>query len=188
MDFTKPQSAPAAAPTPGVATPAAPAPASPFKAATSRFYDATVAARVFKAAGKEETCAAGQVLFAEDDPNQKGGFLRSGSRMYYIAEGEVALARGGKALDIVNKGDVFGEMSVISGRPRSASATAKSAGIVYSMDASELEKALGQSPEFAMMLASVMYDRLRLLASRISARGLKPGVRRAARAACSIPP
>ncbi|APV48409.1 hypothetical protein BWI17_01125 [Betaproteobacteria bacterium GR16-43] len=172
MDFTKPQSAPAAAPIPG----AAPPPASPFKAATSRFYDATVAARVFKAAGKEEKCAAGQVLFAEDDPNQKSGFLRSGSRMYYIAEGEVALARGGKALDIVNKGDVFGEMSVISGRPRSASATAKSAGIVYSMDASELEKALGQSPEFAMMLASVMYDRLRLLASRISARGLKPGV------------
>lgn len=181
FDFTKPSSPAPAAPAPAVPSaagaPAQPAPpaASPFKAATSRFYDPAVAAKVFKATGKEEKCAPNQLLFAEDDPNQKGGFLRSGSRMYYIAEGDVALTRAGKPLDIVTQGDVFGEMSVISGRPRSASATAKSGGLVYSMDAGELETALGQNPEFALMLASVMYDRLRLIAARVASRALKPG-------------
>jgi CRP-like cAMP-binding protein len=75
----------------------------------------------------------------------------------------------------VNKGDVFGEMAVISGRPRSASATAKTACVVYSMSEGELQTALGRNPEFAMMLASVMYDRLRLIAARLAARALKPG-------------
>jgi CRP-like cAMP-binding protein len=174
FDFTRPSPLSGTAPTPAAGTPAPPA-AAPFKAATSRFYDPAVAARVFKAAGKEEQCAASQVLFTEDDPSQKGGFLRSGSRMYFIAAGEVALTRAGKPLDIVTQGDVFGEMSVISGRPRSATATAKTGCHVYSMDSGELETALGQNPEFAMMLASVMYDRLRLIAARVASRALKPG-------------
>jgi CRP-like cAMP-binding protein len=176
FDFTKPQPAPGAAPAP--AAPAAPPPpaAAPFKAATSRFYDSGVAASVFKESGKEEKFGPNDVLFTEDDAAQKAGLLRSGSRMYYIAEGEVALTRAGKPLDIVARGDVFGEMSVISGRPRSATATSKAASHVYSLDAGELEKALGRHPEFAMMLASVMYDRLRLIAARLASRALKPGV------------
>ncbi len=172
MDFTKPQPLSGTVP-----ASAASAGAAPFKAATSRFYNADVAARVFRESGREEKFAPGQVLFAEDDKSSKGGLLgmRAGTRMYYVAEGEVVLTRAGKALDIVNKGDVFGEMAVISGQPRSASAAAKSACVVYSVDASELQLALGRSPEFAMMLASVMYDRLRLIAARLAARALKPG-------------
>jgi CRP-like cAMP-binding protein len=175
MDFTKPQGAlRPASPAP---TPTAPPVAAPFKAATSRFYNAEVAAQVFKASGREERIAPEQELFAEDEASKSGGMLgmRSGSRMYFIAEGDVALTRAGKPLDIVTKGDVFGEMSVISGRPRSATATAKAAGLVYSLDATELQTALGRSPEFAMMLASVMYDRLRLIAARLASRALKPG-------------
>lgn len=175
FDFTKPQAAPSTpAPAPGAAQPVA---AGPLKSATSRFYNAEVAARVFRESGREEALAAGHVLFAEDDKTSKGGLLgmRSGSRMYYIAEGEVALTRAGKPLDIVNKGDVFGEMAVITGAPRSATATAKGACQVHSLDAGELQAALGRNPEFAMMLASVMYDRLRLIAARLAARALKPG-------------
>ncbi len=171
FDFTKPPPAPGA---PGGPPPAA---AGPLKSATSRFYNSEVAARVFRESGREEKFAPGQQLFAEDDKSAKGGLLgmRAGSRMYYIAEGEVTLTRGGKALDIVNKGDVFGEMAVITGQPRSASATAKSACVVYSLDAGELQTSLGRNPEFAMMLASVMYDRLRLIAARLAGRALKPG-------------
>jgi CRP-like cAMP-binding protein len=76
----------------------------------------------------------------------------------------------GKALDIVNAGEVFGEMAVISGRPRSATASAKADGLAYSLDASQLQAALGRSPEFALMLASVMYDRLRFIAARLVSR------------------
>ena len=152
FDFTRPQPLPSATGAPN-APGVQPAAAGPLKAASSRFYNTEVAAKVFRESGREEKFAAGQELFAEDDKASKGGLLRSGSRMYYISEGEVGLTRAGKALDIVNKGDVFGEMAVISGQPRSASATAKTACLVHSLDASELQVALGRSPEFAMMLA-----------------------------------
>ena len=164
MDFTKPQ-----------AGSAAPEASAPFKAASSRFYNADAAAAVFKARGREERFTPGQVLFTEDEKTSKGGLFKTASRMYYLADGQVALTIGAKPLDIVNKGEVFGEMAVISGQPRSASAAAKTACLVHSLDAGELQTALGRSPEFAMMLASVMYDRLRLIAARLASRALKPG-------------
>lgn len=173
FDFTRPQGGAGTPPPPPSTAPSA----GPLKANTSRFYSSDVAGKVFRASGKEEKLSAGQELFAEDDKATRGGLLgmRAGSRMYFIAEGEVALTRGGKPLDIVNQGDVFGEMAVITGQPRSASATAKSACVVYSLDAAELQAALGRDPGFAMMLASVMYDRLRVVAARLAARALKPG-------------
>ena len=105
MDFTKPQ----------VEKPAASA---PFKAAQSRFYDSAAAAKVFREAGREERFAAGQVIFEEDEKAKGGLFSKSSSRMYFLAEGEVALSIRGKPLDIVKAGEVFGEMAVISGQPR----------------------------------------------------------------------
>lgn len=166
LDFT--------APAPTVPPPAAPTPApsasAPFKPATSRFYDPAVAAKLFRAAGKEERFGPGQVLFAEDDKAATGVFKKPTSRMYLLAEGEVALSIGGKPLDQVKAGEVFGEMSVITGRPRSATATAKTAGMGWSLDAAELQVALSKAPEFALMIMSVMFDRLRFLAARLSMR------------------
>jgi CRP-like cAMP-binding protein len=157
MDFTKPQAE-------------APVAATPFKAAASRFYDAKAAAEVFRACGREERFAAGQVLFEEDDRVSRGGLFRTASRMYYVVEGDVALTLGGKRLDAMGVGDVFGEMAVVTGQPRSATATARAAGSAFSMDGGELQAAIGKHPEFALMLASVMYDRLRFLAARLAAR------------------
>jgi CRP-like cAMP-binding protein len=166
LDFTQP--APAA--------PAAAAAASaPFKAAQSRFYDSQVAARIFKAMGKEERFTEGQILFAMDDKASSGGMFKSASRMYYIFEGEVGVAIGRKQLDSVGKGEIVGEMAVISGRPRSATATAKAPVHAYSMDARELQASIGQSPEFALMLASVMYDRLRFIAAQLALKPVKAG-------------
>lgn len=161
MDFTRPQ-APAAAP----------APSAPFKAANSRFYKPEVAAELFRASGREERFAAGQPIFAEDEKASKGGLFSRGSatRMYYLAEGDVGLTIGGRPLDLVKAGEVFGEMAVISGRPRSATATARADCLAYSMDAGELQAAVGRNPEFALMLASVMFDRLRFIAARLASR------------------
>ena len=157
--------------------PAAPAGAAsaPFKAAQSRFYDIKTAERIFRAMGKEERFAEGQTLFTQDDKATAGGLFKGGSRMYYIAEGEVGVAIGRKQLDSVGKGEVVGEMAVISGRPRSATATAKSPVLAFSMDAKELTLAIGQSPEFGLMLASVMYDRLRFIAAQLALKPMKPG-------------
>ena len=157
MDFTRPQPDGAAA-------------SAPFKAANSRFYDRAVAQQVFKQAGREERFEAGRVIFEEDEKVSRGGLFKQASRMYFLAEGEVALTIAGKPLDIVKAGEVFGEMAVISGQPRSASATARSEGVAHSMDAGELQNVIGSNPEFGLMLASVMYDRLRFIAARLASR------------------
>src|SRR5690606_34662366 len=125
---------------------------------------------IFKADGKEERFSAGQSIFEEDEKASRGGLFRQASRMYYLASGEVTLAIGGKTLDTVSPGEVFGEMAVISGRPRTASATASLDSVAWSMDAKELQGALAHSPDFALMLASVMYDRLRFIAARLASR------------------
>ena len=157
MDFTKPQPDMAAA-------------SAPFKASGSRFYDSKVAGEVFRAAGTEEKLAAEQVIFSEDAAKARGP-----NRMYYIAEGEVTLTIGGRPLETIAQGEVFGEMAVITGRPRSASARARNAAVVYSMDAAQLQAAIGKVPEFGLMLASVMYDRLRFVASQLAGRTLAKG-------------
>jgi CRP/FNR family transcriptional regulator, cyclic AMP receptor protein len=169
MDFTKPQPDMAAA-------------SAPFKAAGSRFYDSKIAGQVFRMAGTEEKLAAEQVVFSEDQPGKAG----KPARMYYVADGEIALTIGGRPLEMAMKGEVFGEMAVITGRPRSATARARTAATVYSLDAAQLQGALGKSPEFGLMLASVMYDRLRFVASRLQSRTLAPGS--AAREAAAFPP
>ena len=168
LDFTQPQE------------PAPPAPASPqtsvasvpFKAAQSQFYNASVAAKIFQLAGKRADFTAGQTLFAEDDKSTKGGLLslKSATRMFFLADGEVALTMGGRPLDTLKPGEVFGEMAVISERPRTATATAKTTCVAYSLDAAELQDAVGRMPEFALMLMSVMFDRLRFIAARLAAR------------------
>lgn len=158
MDFTRPQPEGAAA-------------SAPFKAANSRFYDRAVAEAVFRRAGREERLEANRIVFEEDEKVSRRGLFKTASRMYFLAEGEVALTMAGKPLDIVKAGEVFGEMAVITGEPRSATATARTAATAYSLDAAELQTVMGVNPEFGLMLASVMYDRLRFVAARLATRG-----------------
>jgi CRP-like cAMP-binding protein len=180
FDFTKPAGDKAAA----APAPAAPAASAPFKASSSRFYNAGAAELLFRASGKEERFPKGQQIFVEAE--KAGGLFKAASRMYFLAEGEVQLTMGPRPLDIVKKGEIFGEMAVITGQPRSATATARADCHVFSMDAYELQNALGRNPEFALMLASVMYDRLRFLAQRLAGKTMAKGA--AARAASVFEP
>jgi CRP-like cAMP-binding protein len=168
FDFTKPQ-VPKPASSDGFDFTKPPAPegsSAPFKAGSSKFYNAQVAKKLFQDAGKEEQFAEGQKIFEEA---AKGGLFKA-SRMYYVAEGEVGLTIGARALDAVKAGEIVGEMAVISDRPRSATATAKTACLTYSLSAGELQAAIGKTPEFALMLMSVMFDRVRFVAARLAAR------------------
>ena len=169
-------------PPPGTPAPAASASA-PFKPAISKFYDSAVATRLFKGSGKTEQFAAGTTLFVENEKSGKQGLFgkRVVHRMYLVTSGEVALSRGGKPLDTIKPGEIFGEMAVISdsagSATRSATATAKTDCQAYSLDAEELQSALQTTPEFALMLMSVMFDRLRFVAARLATRKAAPGVR-----------
>ena len=173
FDFTKPQAPQPASPDGFDFTKPPPAESSaPFKPAHSQFYNPAVAKKLFQSAGKEEEFAAGQKIFEEAEKASKGGVfsLKSATRMYYVSQGEVQLSIGGKMLDTVKAGEILGEMAVISERPRSATATAKAACRVYGLTASEVQQALAHTPEFALMLMSVMFDRIRFVAARLAAR------------------
>ena len=186
FDFTKPRSANPALSMPTVAS-------APFKPAVSKFYDAAVATRLFQGSGKHEQFPAGSTLFVENERSGKQGLFgkRVIHRMYLITNGEVALSANGKPLDTIRAGEIFGEMAVISDSPagstRSATATAKTDCETYSLDAAELQSALRTTPEFALMLMSVMFDRLRFVAARLATRKAVPGMRTAREGATFSP-
>jgi CRP/FNR family transcriptional regulator, cyclic AMP receptor protein len=181
FDFTQPTDGVAKTPTPAPTPENAPAAAgsAPFKPAGSKFYDATVAERFFRRAGKVEKIAAGTILFSEGDKSGKQGLFgkRVIHRMYFLITGEVALTVGEKPLDTIKAGEVVGEMAVISEIPgvttasaRSATATTKTDCEVISLDGMETQTGLIEAPEFALMLMSVMFDRMRFIAARLAMR------------------
>lgn len=135
--------------------------------AQSEVYSANVARLFFHANGKARNVAAGTALFAENS---------TGSNMYFLASGDVALTRGGKPLDVIKAGEVLGEMSVLTGVPRSATATAKTACEVIELDGKTFSGAIQKTPEFALMLLAILIKRLRLaLAMQMLGKGQAPG-------------
>jgi len=121
--------------------------------AQSDVYNANVARLFFHTNGKPCNIATGTVLFTENTP---------GNTLYFLAAGEVALTRGGKPLDVIKAGEVLGEMSVLTGEPRSATATARADSEVIELDAGAFSGAIQKTPEFALMLLAILIKRLRL--------------------------
>ncbi|BAO31025.1 cyclic nucleotide-binding domain-containing protein [Sulfuritalea hydrogenivorans] len=149
LDFSGKPAAPAPKP---VAKPSPPAePASP--------YEPRLALAFFKIAGTLEQFAAGKQIFAENE--KAGGLFSKGARIYLLLDGDVALTLKGKPLELVLPGEIFGEMAAIADMPRSATATARKACRVLSLDEKAFLQSLQQMPEFALMLMSVMAQRLR---------------------------
>ncbi|MGH8668134.1 MAG: Crp/Fnr family transcriptional regulator [Burkholderiales bacterium] len=148
LDFSKPAKAPASA--------APPAPA----------YLPAVARAFFESAGRAESVAAGTKLFTENEKASR--ILLKRDKMYLLLQGEVALFARGKPVGSVKPGEIFGEMAAISESPRSASAVAKNACEVISLDEKQFHGALRQKPEFALMLLGIMIARLRAMLARLS--------------------
>lgn len=121
-------------------------------------YDPAIALAFFRAAGTPEMIAEGEKIFAEKDRDIP---LLRRNKVYFLLKGEVGLVAGRKPIGRVRPGEIFGEMAVISGAPRSASAVANTACRVIALDDREFEAALRKKPEFALMLMSVMIHRLR---------------------------
>ena len=119
----------------------------------SDVYNANVARLFFHANGKTRNVAAGGALFAENS---------AGNTLYFIASGEVALTRGGKPLDVIKAGEVLGEMSVLTGEARSATATARAPCEVIELDGNAFAGAIQKTPDFALMLLAILIKRLRL--------------------------
>jgi|LakMenEpi03Aug12_release.lakeMendotaPanAssembly.Ray.scaffolds.fasta_scaffold351375_2 CRP-like cAMP-binding protein len=167
----------------------------PFKSGVGH-YDTSIAQAFFKKFGKAESFAKGAQVFAENEQSNKQSIFKKSvskalttpleqslfarknvHRMYYLTEGEVLLSGEGFLEEVASPGDVFGEMAVLSEIPdmelparRSATAKATADIKCFSLDGDEVQTGLQSQPEFALMLMSVMFERLRAQVIRFSAR------------------
>jgi len=128
-------------------------------AAQSPFYKPAVALAFFRTAGTMEEKPGGKPIFCENE--KTGGLFSKSARMYLLLEGEIGLMIRNTFFGVVKPGDVFGELAVIAGLPRSATAMAKIKCRVLSLDEKQFHAALEKKPEFALMLMSSMVQRLR---------------------------
>ncbi|MBI3041844.1 MAG: cyclic nucleotide-binding domain-containing protein [Betaproteobacteria bacterium] len=152
------------------ATPAAPAkPAAAAKPAQSKLYQPAVALQFFKTAGKVESIAQGKPIFVE---NEGGANLYSeGARMYLLLDGQVALSVRKKPVGGVRKGEIFGELAPISQFPRTATAVAATACKVISVNEKQFQDGIAKSPDFAIMLMSIIINRLRETIAKLTSGG-----------------
>ena len=107
------------------------------------------------------TVAAGETLFREGDP---------GDRLCLIAHGAIEISievRGGQRARIVTmaEGAIFGEAALLDGRPRSATARAIEASIVYELPREALIGDLAANMPSATM--HVLLNLARVLSTRM---------------------
>ena len=132
------------------------------KEADKLVYDVEVARSFFLSNGKPATLKKEGVLLTEQS---------AGGKMYFLIRGEIALSINGKGLDVVHTGEILGEMSVLTGAPRTATAIAKTDCMLIALEAAQFQDALSRQPEFALMLMHMMLSRLRLMLSMLRMRG-----------------
>ena len=157
-------------------------------------YDANVANAFFKRFGKAESFVSGALVFAQHEQSNKQSIFQKSvakalttpldrllfakknvHRMYFLTEGEVVLSAEGMLEETARVGDVFGEVAVLSeipdiDTPAKRTATAKAASNIkcFSLDGNEVQTGLRSQPEFALMLMSTMFERLRARVIRFS--------------------
>jgi len=115
---------------------------------------------LFKQSREFQPFAAGQVIFKEGDP---------GDLMYVVQDGEIDLLLGDRVIETLDAGDIFGEMAILDGKPRSASARAKTDCRVVPINQKRFTMMLQNTPYFAVQVMQVMVDRLRRMDAMQSA-------------------
>jgi CRP/FNR family cyclic AMP-dependent transcriptional regulator len=99
---------------------------------------------------------AGAVVFEEGDP---------GSRMYVIISGEVRIVKrmGARTITLAHlgPGEAFGEMALLDGQPRSASAVVERAARILEIEEAAFEDLVRRNGEVALRLLRRLSGRLR---------------------------
>jgi len=99
---------------------------------------------------------AGAVVFEEGDP---------GSRMYVIQSGEVRIVKRVGTRDItlarLGPGEAFGEMALLEGQPRSATAVVEAAARILEIDEAAFADLIRRNGEIALRLLRRLSARLR---------------------------
>jgi CRP-like cAMP-binding protein len=133
----------------------------------------TAAERAVLAAGlREKRFALGEAILAQG---------QAGDSMFIIADGrvQVSLAQGNvfSHLASLSAGDVLGEMSLITGEPRSATCLAATDVLCYELDHATLQSVLTTRPAIADQLSALLAARqehLERKGDELAARAAEP--------------
>ncbi len=94
----------------------------------------------------------GEIIFSAGD---------KGDNMYVIRTGEVEVERDGKIVENLFAGGIFGEMALIDGSPRAATARAKTACEVAPITEKSFLFLVHETPYFAIAVMRTLAERLR---------------------------
>jgi CRP/FNR family transcriptional regulator, cyclic AMP receptor protein len=99
--------------------------------------------------------AAGTVLFEEGQP---------GDYMYVVQHGEIEIRRqvgaDERVLAVLSPGEFFGEMAILNGRPRSATAVVRTPATLLVIEGRTFEAMLRARPEIAIRIIKSLATRL----------------------------
>jgi CRP-like cAMP-binding protein len=101
---------------------------------------------------QEVTVYQGDVLFEEGD---------EGESLYLVFSGALAIVAGERQVATLRRGACVGEMALISGLPRSASALALSEGRLLRIGSDDFMSLLGSETDIALGLLKTLAQRLR---------------------------
>lgn len=112
---------------------------------------------LFRHARNVETVAAGSTIFEEGEDSK--------NMMYAIIEGEIDIFLKGKLADTIGPGTTLGELGLIDGGTRTATAIAKTDCRLVPVDEAHFNFLLQNTPNFALEVMRLMAERLRLMRS-----------------------
>jgi CRP/FNR family transcriptional regulator, cyclic AMP receptor protein len=107
---------------------------------------------LFKSAENTEEFQAGATIFEEKS---------TGSVMYVVLDGEVEVRRGARVIEVIESGNIVGEMALIDPQFRSATAVAKSDCRLAIVDEKRFLFMVQQTPFFALHVMRILVNRLR---------------------------
>ncbi len=91
--------------------------------------------------------APGSVVFEEGEVGQE---------MFGIVSGAVRLTSGGREVALLGPDDTFGEMAIVDGSPRMATATATEASVLAVIDRRQFLFLVHETPTFALQVMASM--------------------------------
>jgi CRP-like cAMP-binding protein len=109
------------------------------------------------AVGRRASYEAGQAIVERGDP---------GDAMYIVLGGAAEVDVGGR-FHRLERGDFFGEMAVLAGKPREATVKAAEPVEVLRIPADEFQAFLRQNPEVALGMLKSLVERLREVQDRL---------------------
>ena len=98
----------------------------------------------------------GEVVFHEGNPSGDAYIISLGS--IEILENT---ASGQKVLGILGENEIFGEMGLIDGQPRSATARAREDSVVYVLTPKTFDNMVQENPEALLPILKILINRLR---------------------------